>query len=87
MEYTVGGKKLVWNFTQADGGNAAKLQENNLYIEGFWNMKDTVGRNETCVMLNILSEDTFYFVIFAGLGYTMQVKANEVICLGKQITK
>ena len=50
-------------------------------------MKDTVGYTDTCVKLSVLSEDTFYFVTFAGLGFTMKVVGDNVECIKKRITK
>lgn len=81
MEYMVGRKILTWEHTATDPA------ENNLYIKGIWNMKDTVGYTDTCVAVSVISDDIFYFVTFNGLGFTMQVVDNEVRCIKKQITK
>ncbi len=86
MEYIIQNKKLIWNFNKAEC-NAAKLKDNNLFIEGIWNMKDTVGYTDTCVGVSILSDDTFYFVTFCGLGFTMRLVGDKVECIKKQITK
>lgn len=86
MEYSVRNKKLIWDFDEKER-NAAKLKENNLYIPDIWNMKDTVGRSDVCVGVTIISEDTFYFVTFQGMGYTMTVNDTGIICSKKQITK
>ncbi|MBQ9122570.1 MAG: hypothetical protein IJY10_03650 [Lachnospiraceae bacterium] len=86
MEYIMQEKKLVWDFdkTQSD---ASKIKENNLFIEGLWNMKDTVGHNDACVAVSILSEDSFSFITFNGLAYTMKINGDMVECIGKTITK
>lgn len=86
MEYLVHNKKLIWDFDEEER-NVAEIKENNLYIPDIWNMKDTVGRSDACVGLTIISEDTFYFVTFQGMGYTMTVKDTGIICNKKQITK
>lgn len=85
-EYVVHDKKLIWEFDKSES-NASKLKEDNLFIEGIWNMKDTVGYTDTCVGLSVLSEDSFYFITFRGLGFTMKVVGNVVECIKKQITK
>ena len=86
MEYTIQNQTLIWDFDKVES-NAAKLKDNNLYIEGIWNMKDTVGYADVCVSVSILSDDTFYFVTFCGLGFTMKLVGNSVECTKKQITK
>ena len=86
MNYFLNGKNLIWNFYKNET-DAKKLENNNLYIENLWNMKDTVGYTDTCVGVTILSENKFYFVTFMGLGFTMQICNDKVICLKKQITK
>lgn len=86
MEYVLQSKTLVWDFDKTES-HAAKLKDNNLFIEGIWNMKDTVGYTDTCVSVSILSEDTFYFVTFCGLGFTMKLVGNTIECVKKQITK
>lgn len=86
MEYTIQDKKLIWDFDKAES-NAAKLKDNNLFIEGIWNMKDTVGYTDTCVAVSILSDDTFYFLTFRGLGFTMRLAGDNVEFIKKQITK
>lgn len=86
MEYCLNSKKLIWDFDETIT-DASKLKVNNLYIEHMWNMQDTVGYEDTCVQVSVLSDDTFYFVTFMGLGFTMQICENEVICLKTQITK
>lgn len=86
MEYLIQNKKLIWDFDKAES-NARKIKDNNLFIEGAWNMKDTVGYTDSCVGVSILSDDTFYFITFCGLGFTMKVIDNDIICIKKQITK
>ena len=86
MEYIIQGKKLIW-IVDKNESDARKWKDDNLFIEGIWNMKDTVGYTDTCVKLSVLSEDTFYFVTFAGLGFTMKVVGDNVECIKKRITK
>ena len=50
-------------------------------------MKDTIGYTDTCVGLSILSDDSFYFVTFCGLGFTMRVNDGNIECIKMQITK
>lgn len=69
-EYKLKDCILTWD-DEAEG-KASDLKCDNLYIDGIWNMRDTVGYLDTCVMLKILSKDTFYFVTFNGLGFRMQ---------------
>lgn len=59
MEYNLDGKRLIWNFSNES--NCSSLEDNNLFVENIWNMKDTVGYTDSCVMLKVLSTDTFYF--------------------------
>ena len=86
MQYLLNGRTLVWDFDESVS-NAARLKDNNLFIEPIWNMRDTVGYVDTCVGVSILSEDSFYFVTFCGLGFTMQVCRDTVVCLKRQVTK
>lgn len=85
MEYNLVGKRLIWNFNNES--NSCSLKDNNLYIENIWNMEDTVGYTDSCIMLKILSTDTFYFATFNGLGFTMQYNGSGLICVRKRITK
>ena len=86
MEYIINGKKLIWD-CDGTNSNASQLKDNNLYIDGIWNMLDTLGYTDTCVSVSKLSEDSFYFVTFCGLGFTMKVFDNKVECIKRQITK
>jgi len=86
MEYIIQGKKLIWKFDRNES-DAHQLIEDNLFIEDIWNMKDTVGYTDTCVSVSVLSEDSFYFVTFRGLGFTMRIVGEKVECINKQITK
>lgn len=87
MEFNVNGKKLVWDYDDESNIDSSKLKDNNLHIDNIWNMKDTVGYTDTCVGVSILTDDSFYFVTFYGLGFTMKVLENTVECIKKQITK
>lgn len=46
-----------------------------------------VGRSDVCTGLNILSDDTFYFYIFSGVGFTMKCDGNDVVCIRKVFVK
>lgn len=86
LTYNLNGKKLMWelDITETCPGNC-KLD--NLYLEDIWNMRDTVGESTTCGVINILSPDTFYFVTFDGLGFTMQYDGDHMVCIKKWWTK
>lgn len=88
MEYLVQGKKLVWDFDESNH-DARKLKPNNLYIEGFWNMKDTVvsPMAETCVGMRVVDENNFYFVTFGGFGYTMEIDGDNIRCIDRKFVK
>lgn len=86
MEYIIQDKKLIWDFDKTES-NAAKLRTNNLFIEGIWSMKDTVGYDDVCVAVCMVSEDTFYYVTFQGLAFTMRLVGDNVECIKKEITK
>ena len=63
------------------------FKTNNLYIDKVWNMKDTVGYEDSCVLVNIIDGNTFRFTAFNGLSFLMKVNDNEVICIEKKETK
>ena len=63
------------------------FKTNNLYIDEVWNMKDTVGYEDSCVLVNIIDENSFRFTTFNGLSLLMKVNDNEVICIEKKETK
>ena len=82
--------ELVWDFDE-NNTNAAEIPDNNLKLvrnaEILWNMRDTVGYDDCCVSVNLLSDNGFYFVTFMGLGFTMRIEGNSVICVKNVITK
>lgn len=78
-EYLIGSCKLIWN----NPDNTL----NNLYIEGLWNMRDTVGYDERCVDVSILSCDMFTFNTFNCIQYTMKINDEIVTLIDKKITK
>jgi len=86
MECIIQGKKLIWEFGKNESA-ASRLIENNLFIEDVWNMKDTVRYTDTCVSVSVLSEDSFCFVTFRGLSFTMRIVGEKVECVSKQITR
>ena len=63
------------------------FKTNNLYIDEVWNMKDTLGYEDSCVLVNIIDGNTFRFTTFNGLSFLMKVNNNEVICIEKKETK
>ena len=63
------------------------FKTDNLYIDKVWNMKDTVGYEDSCVLVNIIDGNTFRFTAFNGLSFLMKVNDNEVICIEKKETK
>lgn len=82
----VGGLSLVWEWDEEETF-AGNFKDNNLYIEGIWNMSDTLGRNDTCVGLTITGENTFSFVTFSCIRYEMSVSDGNVILISTQTTK
>ncbi|WP_028042986.1 hypothetical protein [Candidatus Stoquefichus massiliensis] len=86
MNYRLKDCILVWDYDETIT-KACNLKLNNLYIDGIWNMKDTVGYSDTCVGFHMLSEDTYYFITFNGIGFLMKYINHKVECLQKQITK
>ena len=62
-------------------------KEDNLYIENFWNMKDTVGHTDSCVLVRIIDENFFRFTTFSGMSYTMKLDGEKINCIEKKITK
>lgn len=81
-EYIINGKKLVWDFDEAET-NPDNLKRDNLYLEDIWNMKETAGPSNACADLHILSPDTFYFVTTDGIGVTMRYGGSRVVGLGR----
>ena len=82
----VGGLNLVWEWDEEETF-AGNFRDNNLYIEGIWNMSDTLGRTDTCVGMTVTGERTFSFVTFSGIKYEMAVSNGKVKLVSKQITK
>ena len=85
-EKRVGGYILVWERDDEET-YAGNFKDNNLYIEGVWNMSDTLGRTDTCVGMTVTGENTFCFVTFSGIKYEMSVTNRKVELISKQITK
>ena len=81
---------LVWDFDE-NNTNAAEIPDNNLKLMinsvTVWNMRDTVGYDDCCVAMGILSENEFYFITFMGLRFTMRLEDNAVACIKTAITK
>ena len=79
-KYPIGNKELIW----MDYDDIY----NNLYIKGFWNMKDTLGRDDSCTDLRVHSyNDTFSFFAFNGFRVDMQIRDNIIKCVDILFTK
>ena len=62
-------------------------EDNNLYIKDLWNMADTVGHDDSCVLVKIIDEETFRFTTFSGISYKMKLDEEKIECVEKKITK
>ena len=87
-EYKQKQRSLIW-FWDDDEHHASKLLLNNLSVceednQELWNMKEAVGFDDVCVGCSLLA-DTFTFVTFSGIRYTIDLQSFQV--LRKQITK
>lgn len=87
-DYDLGRYVLSWDW-DPDEQNAGNLKENNLYIDGIWNMRDTVTakRPDTCVGLQIIDDKTFSFTTFLGMKYVMTVVGGRVDLISKMCVK
>jgi len=73
-KYQVGGKELIWMDYD--------YLYNNLYIKGLWNMKDTLGHDDSCTALRTHSyNDTFSFFAFNGFRVDMQIRGDIIKCV------
>lgn len=43
-----------------------------------WNMKDIVEVDDTCISVNIVSEDTIGFETLNGTEYRVEIKEGEI---------
>ena len=77
---------LIWEWDEEET-NARNFKDNNLYIEGIWNMSDTLGRTDTCVGVSITGENTFSFVTISCIRYSMTVSDGKVELISSVITK
>jgi len=78
MKYRLKEQKLIYDdYPRTD----------NLYIENLWNMKDTVGHEDSCVLLKIIDDETFRFTTFSGISYTMKLTGKNIECIERKITK
>ena len=87
-DYELGDYILSWEW-DPDEQNAANLKENNLYIDGIWNMRDTVvaNRPDTCVGLQIIDDKSFSFTTFWGMKYNMNITGGKVEMISKMCVK
>ena len=87
-DYRMGGYVLSWDY-DPDEHDARNLKDNNLYIEGIWNMSDTVGgkRPDTCTGVQIIDDKTFSFTTFRGMRYTMTIEGGKVELVTKILVK
>ena len=87
-DYVLGEYVLSWEWDPNEH-NAVNLKENNLYIDGVWNMSDTVvaKRPDTCVGLQIIDDKTFSFTTFLGMKYNMSITDGRVELISKLFVK
>ncbi len=85
-EYSVGGLSLIWEWDEEEA-NARNFKDNNLYIEGVWNMSETLGRTDTCVGVSIIGENKFSFVTISCIRYSMSVSSGKIELISSMITK
>ncbi|MEG0367193.1 MAG: hypothetical protein RR585_10180 [Coprobacillus sp.] len=89
QEYQFNNKIIVW-FYDLHNHQASELYLNNLFVcdcsyHVLWNMKDAIGYDDTCVLFRVVNEESFYFSIFMGLGFTIDIHNFSII--SKIITK
>ena len=78
-DYRIGDYTLSWDW-DPDEHDARNFKNNNLYIDGIWNMSDTSGmkRADTCVSVIIIDDRSFQFTTFLGLKYEMTISNGSV---------
>lgn len=81
-KYIISGKTVVWEWDESVH-NAADFPADNLYILGAdgaetWNMRDAVGREDTCVSLEI-KDTCIRFITFGGKNITFDVEKMKII--------
>ncbi|MEG0592949.1 MAG: hypothetical protein RR512_06515 [Coprobacillus sp.] len=89
QEYQYNNKIIVW-FYDFHNHKASDLYLNNLFVcdsdyHVLWNMRDVVGYDDVCVLYRSVNEESFYFAIFMGLGFTININTLEMI--SKVMTK
>lgn len=87
-DYNLGEYVLSWDW-DPDEQDAGNLKENNLYIDGVWNMRDTVvaQRPDSCVGLQIIDDKSFCFTTFLGMKYNMIISDGRVELLSRMCVK
>lgn len=87
-DYKIGEYLLSWDW-DPDEHNAGNLKKNNLYIDGVWNMCDTVvaKRPDTCVSLQIIDDKSFSFTTFWGMKYNMTITSGKAELISKLCVK
>ena len=80
-QFTVNSRTVVWFFDEEEH-DASKLLPDNLFVTDergneLWNMREAVGREDTCVLLRIEGEK-FYFTTFNGFSAWVNVNTLEV---------
>ncbi|MEG0275694.1 MAG: hypothetical protein RR630_01550 [Coprobacillus sp.] len=83
QEYQINNKKIIW-FYDVDNHNAGELYLNNLFVcdeyyHVLWNMVDVVGYDDVCVGFHFVDDQSFYFNIFIGLGFIIDINTFEMI--------
>ena len=75
--YQIGKHILTWDWDKHES-NVARQPINNLYIDGLWNMKDTIHRDELCTGCKVIDDETFSFTTFICQCYTMKIINHTV---------
>lgn len=81
-KYIISDKTVVWEWDE-NVHNAADFPTDNLYILGAdgavsWNMRDTVGREDVCVNLEV-NGSSLRFITFGGKNITFDVKEMRTL--------
>ncbi len=85
-QYPVGNHILTF-VNDENETNVAKLPDNNLYIEGIWNMKDTLKFDDLCTGCWVIDDETFNFTVFSGGNFTMKIHDNTVELISRRFVK
>ncbi len=84
--YNIGKYTLIWEF-DFDESDVSKMQDNNLYIEGIWNIKDISPKDTLCTGVHIIDSETFSFTTFCGMKHVMKVKDEGLEHISTMLVK